>query len=308
MSGEAPLNTPRPWDGRTRSGLGIRLMFWLFRVCGPVFAYSLLYPVVFYYICVAWKHGAASRDYLRRLYPTASSFRLLWLNYRHFLSFGRVLLDRAYAFTGALGSFHFERVNSESITEALKAGKGLVLISAHMGNWELAAHGLGSLGVTAPQVPINLVWFRNEGQRARQHLEKVAQGQPFNIIDSSDPLAASIEMVAALKRGEIVAIHGDRVVGSGTVKAPFLGSEAAFPSGPYVVAANTGAPVVFVFCNRLGHQRYRVMAVGPKSFVFGSRRERESNLRQWAGEYALILEQQLREFPLQWHNFYRFWG
>lgn len=316
MSGEAMTAPPqtatpqqRQWDGRTRSGLGIRLMYWLFRAFGPLFAYTLLYPVVFYYWLVAGpgKHGRASRDYLRRAFPKAGALKILWLNYRHFLSFGRILLDRAYAFAGMHDRFQFERENTEAFAQALAQGKGLLVVSAHMGNWEMAAHTLASLRGTTVPVPVNLVWFRNESGEHEKHLKRVASELPYNIIDSRDPLQASIDMVNALKRGEIVAIHGDRCTGN-AIHVPFFGAEAAFPNGPWVVAANTGAPVVCVFANRLGHCRYSLRVVGPRVLGYTSRKSRNEDLKRWVTEYAATLEQRLREFPLQWHNFYRFWG
>lgn len=307
--GPAPTaETQRSWDGKTRNSTGIRFLFWLFCMLGPLFASVLLYPVAAYYLLVARNNARGSRDYLRRRFPEAGWFRLRFLNYRHFLSFSRILLDRAYAFAGMLDRFEFEREGAEAFSEALKEGKGLVVVSAHLGNWELAAHGLGTLGRSVTKVPINVVWFRNEGEKARKNLERVSKNQPFAIIDSSDPLQASIDMMNALKRGEIVAIHGDRAMGGGSVAAEFLGAKAEFPSGPYVVAANTGAPLVYVFANRDRAKRYSLKVVGPFHFKFASRREREANLAEWVARYATLLEERLSRYPLQWHNFYQFWG
>jgi len=306
-SAGTPEQGGRHWDGRTRSGLGIRFMYWLFRALGPLFAYTLLYPVVFYYLLFAGKHGRASRDYLRRAFPEAGTLKILWLNYRHFLSFGRILLDRAYAFAGMHDRFKFERENTEAFEQALAMGKGLVIVSAHMGNWELAAHTLASSRPLVRQVPINLVWFRNESGKQEEQLRRVSGDQPYNIIDSRDPMQASIDMIAALKRGEIVAIHGDRYTGN-AIDVPFFGSEAPFPAGPYVVAANTGSPVLWVFANRLSHCRYSLRVAGPRVLQYRSRKTRSEDLYSWTAEYARELEKRLREFPLQWHNFYPFWG
>ena len=282
-------------------------MYWFFRVFGPLFVYTLLYPVVFYYFLSAGRHGRASRDYLKRVFPGARGLKLLWLNYRHFLSFGRILVDRAYAFAGMHERFKFDRENTEAFAQALAMGQGLIVVSAHMGNWELAAHTLATLSTYSVKVPINLVWFRNESGEQEKHLKRVSGEQPYNIIDSRDPMQASIDMVNALKRGEIVAIHGDRYTGN-AINVPFFGSDAPFPSGPYVVAANTGAPVVWVFANRLGHCRYSLRVVGPRVLQYRSRKTRGEDLKNWTAEYARELERRLREFPLQWHNFYPFWG
>lgn len=305
---EAPTAAkPKEWDGRTRTGLGILIFFWTFKALGPRFAYLLLYPVAFYYVLVNQKNGRASRDYLRRRYPGLRGLRLWWRNYRHFLSFGRVLVDRGYAFLGMLGEVKFERDGHSVIEEVLASGKGVILMSAHLGNWELAAYCLGGYMRQGRRVPVNAVMFKGESEKVEKQLKKASGEPPFRIIASNDSLQASIECKQALERGEIVAIHGDRMLGSGGVRVPFLGSEAKFPAGPFVLAASTGAPVVFTFANRLGVRHYALMARGPHYFKFGDRKQRDADLKSWVQLYANLLEELLQKYPLQWHNFYPYW-
>lgn len=298
---------PREWDGKTRTGFGILIFYWIFKLLGPRFAYALLYPVTFYYLLVNQRNGRASRDYLRRRYPGIGFFKLWWLNYRHFLSFGRVLVDRGYAFLGMIDNMRFERDGAESLREAIDAGKGVIIISAHLGNWELAGYGLSEFNTYGRRVRVNAVMFKGESEKVEKQLKKASGEPPFHIIASNDSLQASIECKQALERGEIVAIHGDRLMGSGGVRVPFLGSDATFPIGPYVLAATTGAPVVFTFANRLGARHYALMARGPYYFEFTNRKERQNDLKRWVGVYARLLEELLEKYPLQWHNFYPFW-
>lgn len=298
---------PKEWDGRTRTGFGILIFYYLFRFLGPRFAYALLYPVAFYYVIFNQKNGRASRDYLRRRYPGLRGPRLWWRNYRHFLSFGRVLVDRGYAFLGMLGEVKFERDGHEVIEQTLAAGKGVILLSAHLGNWELAAYSLGGYMREGRRVPVNAVMFKGESEKVEKQLKKASGEPPFRIIASNDSLQASIECKEALARGEVVAIHGDRILGGAGVRVPFLGSEAKFPIGPFVLAASTGAPVVFTFANRLGTRHYALMARGPHFFSYSSRKERDANLKHWVQLYAKQLEELLQKYPLQWHNFYMYW-
>ncbi|MCC6464792.1 MAG: hypothetical protein IT463_05575 [Planctomycetes bacterium] len=305
---EAPVTSrPKGWDGRTRSGLGILIFFWTFRFLGPRLAYAMLYPVVFYYQLFARKAVRASTDYLKRRYPGLRGLRLWGRRYRHFLSFGRVLVDRAYAFLGMLGEVKFEQDGHEVIEEVLSQGKGVILISAHLGNWELAAYCLGGFLAQGRRIPVNAVMYKGESEKVEKQLKRASGEAPFRVIASNDSLQASIECMEALKRGEVVAIHGDRILGAGGVRVPFLGTEAKFPTGPFVLAANTGAPVVFTFANRLGMRRYALMARGPYTFRFENRRERDQKLREWAGTYVRLLEELLQKYPLQWHNFYDYW-
>ncbi|MBE7490184.1 MAG: hypothetical protein HS108_00260 [Planctomycetes bacterium] len=299
---------PKDWDGRSRTGAGILIFFYLFRFLGPRFAYALLYPVALYYVLFNWRHGRASRDYLRRRFPGIGGLRLWWMNYRHFLSFGRVLIDRAFAFLGMLGKVEFECDGREALDELLGQGKGVILISAHLGNWELAAYCLGDPATAARRVKVNAVMFKGESEKVERQLKKASGEPPFRVIASNDSLQASIECMNALRRGEVVAIHGDRLLGAGGVRVPFLGAEATFPVGPFVLAANTGAPVLFAFANRLGLRRYALLARGPLYCRFENRASREADLKKWVGQYAALLEGLLQKYPLQWHNFYMYWS
>ncbi len=297
----------RNWDGRTRTGLGILIFYWTFRFLGPRFAYALLYPVCLYYVFFNRKNGRASRDYLRRRFPGIGGLRLWFKRYQHFLSFGRVLVDRGYGFLGMLGNVRLERDGAENIETAIAEGKGVILVSAHLGNWELAAYCLGGFSRFGGKIPVNAVMFKGESEKVEKQLSRTAGERPFNIIASNDSLQASIECKDALQRGEIVAIHGDRILGSGGVRVPFLGTEAKFPTGPFVLAATTGAPVVFTFANRLGTRHYGLLARGPYQFQFTDRKRRNADLEAWVRLYAAQLEELLQKYPLQWHNFYMFW-
>lgn len=305
---EAPTQAkPKEWDGKTRTGFGILIFFWIFKTLGPRFAYLLLYPVAFYYNIFFRKACRASSAYLRRRYPGIGWFKLWFTRYRHFLSFGRVLVDRAYAFTGMLGEVKFERDGHQVIEQVLAAGKGVILLSAHLGNWELAAYSLGGYMRDGDRVPVNAVMFKGESEKVEKQLSKTSGERPFNIIASNDSLQASIDCRNALQRGEVVAIHGDRILGSGGIQVPFLGAEAKFPIGPFVLAASTGAPVVFTFANRLGVRHYALLARGPHYFAFGDRKKRNEDLKSWVQLYVSTLEELLIKYPLQWHNFYAFW-
>jgi len=311
MSGtatDAPRQAqPKAWDGRTHTGLGILIFFYAFRWLGPRFAYALLYPVVLCYLLFVRKASLASRDYLRRRFPGIRGLRLWAMRYRHILSFGRVLLDRTYAFLGMLGHVEFERDGHEVIEKVLAQGKGVILLSAHLGNWELAAYCLGGFMAHGRRVPVNAVMFKGESEKVEKQLARASGERPFRVIASNDSLQASIECMAALGRGEVVAIHGDRMLGSGGVRVPFLGAPAKFPTGALVLAATTGAPVVFTFANRLGVRKYALIARGPHQFKYTSRASRDEDLRRWVGQYAALLEDLLQKYPLQWHNFYMFW-
>jgi predicted LPLAT superfamily acyltransferase len=229
---------------------------------------------------------------------------MLWA-YRHLYAFGQILLDRV-AIIGGLGDrFGFKFDGEEHLVSALAGGRGAVLLSAHCGNWEAAAHLLKRV---SPRV--NVVAYEGEVAHVRRYFDKVLKDRSFSLIVADGSAEASLAIMAALGRGEVVAMHGDRLpAGSeahGT-EVDFLGAPARLPTGPYLLSALSGAPLVQVFAMREGAYRYHFRAFPPERLVLGARERRAEQLRGWAGQFAGRLEGQLRERPRQWHNFYDFW-
>jgi len=107
--------------------------------------------------------------------------------------------------------------------------------------------------------------------------------------------------VAALRRGDVVALQGDRGIGTrGDVMVPFFGRLAPFPIGPFVLARAAGVPVVPAFCLLGRRHRYHVRIAAPMSVERG---EEEAAVRAWVA----LLEDVVREHPTQWFNFFDVW-
>jgi len=264
-------------------------------------AYLLLRLVSFYYVFFAPSAVRASLEYLRRQFGYSLPRRLL-LTYAHFYSFGQILLDRVAIMGSDTGRFRFETDGEEHIVEALKEKKGLVLLSAHVGAWETAAHVLDRLGV-----PVNVVMYEGEVEKIREVLKKAMAGRSFRLISITGSFEDSIEIIAALRRGEIVAMLGDRALTGRTETAMFLGAPARFPVGPFAVAAVAGAPLIHAFAAREGIYHYRFVAWPAIHPTFSGRERRTEQVREWISGFAGRMEQFLKQHPLQWHNFYPFW-
>jgi predicted LPLAT superfamily acyltransferase len=309
LTGAAPsspaVEDGRPWTGRSRGGVvGNWIFVRLVRLFGVRPAYALLAFVACYYVLCAPQARRASAEYRRRLgYGGSSWLRRLWGAYRHFFSFGQLLLDRVAILAGRPGSFRFEFDGEEHMRAALQEGKGLVIVSAHCGNWEAAGHLLRRL-----EAPVNVVAYRGESAALRRFFEKALAEHSFAIIEADGSPDAALAIMAALARGEVVAMHGDRVLGDEGVVVPFLGAPARFPAGPHAVAALSGSPLIHAFAMRQGTYAYRFHAYPPERPRFGSRETRSELLREWVLRFVTRLESKLRDYPLQWCNFYPFWG
>ena len=120
-------------------------------------------------------------------------------------------------------------------------------------------------------------------------------------------MLASLEMLQALRDGTVLALQGDRPMDSHVVRVPFLGREASFPVGPFMLAAVSRAPLIATFSLQVAPATYRFFAEPPLQLSFRSGSGREEQLRVWVEQYVLKLEALTRQHPYQWFNFYDYW-
>jgi phosphatidylinositol dimannoside acyltransferase len=181
------------------------------------------------------------------------------------------------------------------LTKASRAGRGLVVLTAHLGNWELAGRMLARDGARPTHVVV--------AAEADPAVERFLRGgeAPVRFVTTRAP-TTSLGLLTALRRGEIVALQGDRALGTrGDVSRAFFGAPALFPMGPFMLARAARAPVVPAFCLLDGDRRYRIV-VGRPSLVKAG--DEAGALGRWVD----TLETMVRRHPTQWFNFYDPWS
>ena len=180
------------------------------------------------------------------------------------------------------------------LQKATRDGRGLVVLTAHLGNWELAGRMLARDGARPTHVVV--------AAEADPAVERFLRGgvAPVRFVTCAAP-TASLALLAALRRGEIVALQGDRALGTrGDVSIPFFGQPAPFPLGPFVLARAVGVPLVPAFCLLDADHGYVVKVEEPLTVA---RQGEEDAARAWVA----ILETVVREHPTQWFNFFDIW-
>lgn len=183
----------------------------------------------------------------------------------------------------------------EHLDAALAAGRGVVLLTAHLGNWEFAGRLLSSRGNRTAHVVLSAEqdaalerYLRLDGPRLRFVTRHRA--------------TSTLGLLAALRRGELVAMQADRPTGErGDAIVPFFGEPAAFPLGPFVLARAAGAAVVPAFCAMAPGARYR-LEIEPPIWV-----KPGEELTSLAVVVA-ALERVIRAHPTQWFNFFDAWS
>ena len=184
----------------------------------------------------------------------------------------------------------------EHVRAVLAGGKSFIVLTAHVGNWELAGR---TLVERAGGRPVHIVMGPEADPRVEPLLR--ASGPLVRFVTLRGP-ADAVPLVAALRRGEIVGMQGDRALGHrGDVSVEFFGAPAPFPLGPFILARAAGVPVLPAFCVLGRDRRYAVHVQAPLSVARG---EEEAGLRRWVEGLSSVIAR----YPTQWFNFFDPWG
>jgi predicted LPLAT superfamily acyltransferase len=287
------------WEGRSRGNrLGYGIFVWLLRTGGLKAAYSLLHFVALYY---RWLVPAATQP-LRYLYEKRLGFNKAAakkLISRNIIIFGQTLIDKIAVLAGIDTGLTFTHEGIENIEQLVRNGKGGILLSAHLGNWEVAGHLLKRVNAT-----INIVMYDGEEQRMKEYMDQFESKRSFNVILIKDDLSHIYEISAALARNELICLHGDRFrPGQRTMQNDFLSEKANFPSGPFILASKFKAPVCFDFAFKETNFHYHYYAEPAK--VYEGRGT--AGMEKMLDDYTALLEKKLKQYPAQWFNYYDFW-
>lgn len=284
------------WKGESRGNLlGYRIFFATLRLFGIRGAYVLLRFVAFYYFLFAWKVVRIQYNYFK----TAHSYprwKAYFSVYGNIVQFGQTLIDKVVVMSDRALPFRVIREGEDLIRDALKEGKGVLLVSAHVGNWEAAGQLLNSLDTT-----VNLVMMDLEKKRIKGLLQEKMKERNLNIITIGNDLSHLVAIKQAFARNEIVALHGDRfVAGQRTLEQEFFGQSAQFPLGPFILSSKLRVPTLYVFCMKQSSLKYHFYAypageTGAKPEVLLAR-------------FVSLLSQKVKAYPLQWYNYYDFWA
>jgi KDO2-lipid IV(A) lauroyltransferase len=189
----------------------------------------------------------------------------------------------------------------EHLDAAMAEGRGVILLTAHAGNYEL-----GGLLLRARNLKVHTVYKPDRFaavERLREQLR--AQGGVVGIpVDGVG--FSTLPLVKLLREGRLVGMQGDRDFSLNGVPMPFFGREVPFPRGPWELAAMTGAPIVTSFFYADEHRRFHAR-FGEPIRVQGARGTRLAAIEAGMRAYVADLEALIRRHPSQWYCFYPFW-
>ena len=308
-------SAPAHWASLTEHTFvsGIRLLFWVYRVWGRLPFRVCLYPVVIYYWASRRDARRASLGYLQRLQSATGALGHApgWRDtLRHFLAFADTILDKLLAMSGAMADQALCSVGEEGLVELVERGQGAVIVTGHVGCMELCR-------VSAERhrgVRLNVLVHTIHAERFNRMLQRLHPHSEVRLIQVTEVNPATAMLLAdKVAQGEFVAIAGDRVpVGQGmTVPASFLGEQAQWPVGPYILASLLKCPLYAMVCVREpaegGGQHYVLRARCLAERLVLPRHARVEAMTECAQQFASWMEGILVRSPWAWFNFFSFW-
>jgi predicted LPLAT superfamily acyltransferase len=288
---------------------GMQFLFWVCKVFGRWPFRVVLYPVLLWYVASKPAARRASRDYLDRVgVRTAVPAGLMGV-LRHFACFAETILDKMLLWGGLFKTGTVQVHGEAPLREMIAQRRGALLVCSHLGNLDLCR----VLAQKVPDLRLTVLVHTRHARAFNAMLAKLDPRSGLDLLQVTEISAATAIMLAErVARGEFVVIAGDRVpvmagATSRVALADFLGSPAAFPIGPYVMASVLDCPLYALFARReAGH--YALYFELLEESVRLPRKERAAALNTLAARFAARLEHHCVRSPLEWFNFFDFWA
>lgn len=296
--------TNEKWDGQSKGKiLGFKIFVFILNTFGLGPAYFILRFVAFYYFLFS-----KPNKYIRQYFIQAhgySPFKAWLAVYKNNFVLGQTIIDKVAVMAGAKNPFKTIHKNGEYLDELAAIGKGGILVSAHIGNWEVAGQGLNRLGTA-----FNMLMYSNEKENIKEYMDGVMKKKKINIIAINEETKSHIiELHKAFSNNELVVMHGDRYrEDAKTFTANFFGKPAKFPAGPFIMAAKFGVPLCIVFAVKIDKHTYQFSTEKPIQIerVRGEV-QLEKVCQDLLQQYVSKVEEMAKAYPHQWFNYYDFW-
>ncbi len=285
------------WEGKSKGTvLGYKIFIFFIRKLGVRAAYGLLYFVALYYVFFAGKSTRSIYYYFRKRLNYSVPKSLLSI-YKSYYTFGKTIIDKAAISSGLKNQFTYECDGVENIVNLLDKQQGGIMISAHIGNFEIAEFFFEEIDTRSQ---ISLVTTDAEHKNIKEYMEKVSLRSNIKFILVKEDMSHIFEINNALSNGELVCFTGDRYMkGQKVLEQSLMGKTASFPAGPFLLASRLNVPVLFVYVMKETNKHYHLYSRQAKV----KSRDAQALLK----EYTQSVEWMLKEYPLQWFNYFDFW-
>lgn len=277
-------------------------MFVMLRVIIPLFPLRLiqfaarLKGKLFYYVIPIRKKTAI--DNLKLAFPGKKDAEIKAIVKGCYVNVITVIAE--FFFMGKLSNEKLAKLlqveNNELISEKLKAGKGLIFISGHFGNWELTAYGVPKL----IGIPLNVVVKEQTNKRVNDGIEEIRSSGGNKMIDMRNSLR---DILTALKNNGMVAMLGDQAAPKENVKVNFFVKDVPTFEGTAKIAIKTGAAVLFGVSTRNADGTYKLKLHEIDTSMY--KETSDDNIKALTQAHTDLLAGYIDQRPDHWLWFHR---
>ena len=247
----------------------------------------------------AHKDRRITKESLKVIFPDKSDREIRRIRIKIFRNFAKYLVD-FFRFSKLDAQYIKENIKIENIhyiDEALSKGKGAIIVSAHLGNWELGGVVVALLGY-----PFWIVALPHKYRKVNDFFNFQRGSKGINVIPLGRAARQSLDI---LKENRVLALAGDRDFSEKGIVSDFFGRPAIFPQGPAALSLKTGAKVIPGFMLRNEGDTFTLKFEKPLEFI--STGDKNNDLIGLTAQYRNIFEDYIRKYPDQWYMFRKFW-
>ena len=296
------------WKKQERGGaFFLRLSLFLAQIL-PEFALKLIVKIVVWFYYIFSKNERENIAAFRQnLSEFAGSQTLKGTSvFSHFEAFGGAICDKFRVWKGKIKDDELEIIDLERIkSELIGAQKGQILLTAHLGNVEICK----ALGARVDGFRMVILAYDKNSREFNEVLRRISQndGSVRMMAVNKLDVAAMLELKNIVESGEHIGIMGDRTPlgGDKAARVKFLGKEAGFNYGPYLIAGILGVKISSLWCQKIGG-KFRIELV-PLASAVKLGRDKAASAREYLQIYVRELENRCKQTPTQWFNFFDFW-
>lgn len=184
------------------------------------------------------------------------------------------------------------------LEEALLHNKGVICLTAHIGNWELAG------AVTAMEgFIVNAIALDHKDKRVNEFFIRQRKNKNVNIVPAKGGLDIALKV---LRKNEVLGVLGDRDFSNYGVKMHIFNKETAIPKGPAILCLKTGAPIVMAFMIRQGDDSFEL--IFEKPLLYKKTGNKNNDVMHITNMFINRIENYIRQYPTQWYMFVPFWS
>lgn len=270
------------------------LPVWILRLAGM--------PFVLFFMVLTFRNFLAVAGNLRNISPEMSFLKAALSAAAVYKNYSFYLIDLFYI------SHDLERVKEyrleiqgfENIQEAVDSNRGIILLTSHIGNWEIGGLALSSTGRE-----INIVYSPDSSAalESQRRLMRSAIGVKEIPLKSGE--FSSLKLLRILRESGIIALQGDRLLFDAGVRMLFFKKPALFPKGTVKLALASECIILPVFVPLAGYKSYKIIVEKP--VVAQEYSDKEEELKMNLRKIIDVFEKYTEQYSTQWFTFMPFW-